>query len=250
MTNGSLIHFERNFAQVGWFIPPYMQMGKVSDVAAKIEAAGGGFSQADLQQALEIFYEPYGLAAMVLHRYPIVPMIRDYKVTIREAVEAHFLGLDHVAAGGLVPVIEGVGRRLALERNLSDTHIKDVFTSLAADCKNEVIQKNIGAVGEIVSMLDSFRDFTNNVLFVNSKNYPFDDGTNRHGIAHGAYSDADYGSPINFYKVIAAIDFLTFVASFRAHVSWFAPDPTPESFKLSQHYLALKETRAHSQFYT
>ena len=39
---------------------------------------------------------------MVMHRYPIAPIIQDYRETIAEAIEAHFFGLNHVAIGGLV----------------------------------------------------------------------------------------------------------------------------------------------------
>jgi hypothetical protein len=35
--------------------------------------------------------------------------------------------------------------------------------------------------------------------------YPLLDKTNRHGILHGAYKDADYGRPINFYKAIGVM---------------------------------------------
>jgi site-specific recombinase XerC len=57
-------------------------------------------------------------------------------------------------------------------------------------------------VGEIVSMMDSFIDFTTNHLYVNSARYPLAHNTNRHGILHGAFGDVEYGKPINFYKAI------------------------------------------------
>jgi hypothetical protein len=204
-------------------------MGVLSRIAGEIEAAGTNFTQKDLERALALLYEPEGLAAMVLHRYPAAPIVQDYKITIREAVEAHFMGLDHIAIGGLAPVIEGAGRRLADERSLAAGAVKDAFRMLAADCKAESQTERLGAPDEVASMMDSFAAFARDAFFANSKLYPFGDGTNRHGIAHGAYSDADYGSPINFYKTIAAVDFLTFVASFRAHISWLAPNITPQS---------------------
>jgi hypothetical protein len=237
---GSLGHWERNFTGVGWFIPPYMQMGIIGQIAGEIEAARGQFTQTDLEAALARLYEPEGLAAMVLSRYPVTPIIRDYQATIGEAVEAHFLGLDHVAAGGLIPVIEGAGRRLASERGLSPKSVTDVFVELSADCKTEAVTRQIGATGEIASMLDAFASFARTSLFVNSIHYPFDDGTNRHGIAHGAYSDADYGRPLNFYKTIAAIDILTWIAAFRANISWFAPSLTGESMRLAGYYRSLR----------
>jgi hypothetical protein len=246
---GCLAHLERNFTSVGWFIPPYIQLGILSQIAAEIQVAGKQYTQRDLEGALARLYEPEGWAAMVLHRYPLAPIIRDYKITIREAIEAHFMGLDHIAVGGLVPVIEGAGRRLAAQRNLPSGSVRDVFMTLAADCKRESTTRNIGAPDEVASMMDSFSAFACQSFFANSKLYPFDDGTNRHGIAHGAYSDTDYGNPINFYKTIAAVDFLTFVSSFRANISWLAPDLSESSMGLAAYYRELGQLRDRAWLY-
>ena len=237
---GSLSHWEKSFNRVGWFIPPYIQMGILGELAAEIHGSNGQFDQDKLERALVRIYEPIGLAAMVMNRYPAVPIIKDYRETIAEAIEAHFFGLSHVAVGGLVPVIEGAGRRLAQDRGLTQKSIRDVFTALAEDCKQESITKNIGATEEVISMMDSFAYFTTHFLYANSAFYPLVDKTNRHGIAHGAYTDAEYGRPINFIKAIAAIDFLAFVSSFRANVSWLGPETTPPSLKLAAYYNDLK----------
>jgi hypothetical protein len=90
-------------------------------------------------------------------------------------------------------------------------------------------------------MMDSFVFFVKNYMYVDSSLYPLVDKTNRHGITHGAYKDADYGRPLNFFKTIAAIEFLTFVSSFRANISWLAPSPTDASLELARHYLMLRK---------
>jgi hypothetical protein len=144
----------------------------------------------------------------------------------------------------LIPVIEGAGRRLASRRAINFQSVKKVFTALAHDCKTESATRQLGAPDEVASMMDSFTVFIRDSFFADSTLYPFADGTNRHGIAHGAYSDADYGSPINFYKTIAAVDFLTFVASFNANLSWLTPNSTPESVKLAAHFRALQAVKA------
>lgn len=244
LTTGTLSHFEAAFSSVGWFLPPYVAMGFLSAMAAEIHRKGNGFSQEDLEQWLAHLYGVDGLAAMVCSRYPITPVIAEYKETIAESIEAHFLGLHHVAVAGLVPVIEGAGRELLASRGLSFKGVRRVFFELAMDCKRESMEKNIGAIGEIVSMMDSFVSFTNNVLYVDSEKYPFIDGTNRHGITHGSFKDRDYGSPINFYKTIGAVDFLAFVSAFRAAVSWFAPEATKESERLAIHYRELQNIRS------
>jgi hypothetical protein len=160
---------------------------------------------------------------------------------VTEAVEAHFLGLNHVAVGGLIPVIEGAGRELAAQRGLAKNgYTSDVLSALADDYKHESKTKNLGASDEVESMMDSFAFFMKQFMYVDSRSYTLTDKTNRHGIAHGRYTDSDYGRPLNFYKSIAAIDFLTFVSSFRANISWLAPTPTESSLELSRYYRALQ----------
>ena len=104
---GSLLHWEKAFNDVGWFIPPYIQMGALAKLAGEIHLRGGAYTQDDLETGLMMFYGPSGLAAMIMHRYGLAPVIKDYRETIAESVEAHFFGLNHIAIGGLVPVIEG-----------------------------------------------------------------------------------------------------------------------------------------------
>jgi hypothetical protein len=227
---------------VGWFIPPYVRLGSLGHIAKRIRDEAS-FNQEDLEDELGQIYTPGVLAAMVCERYPRVPTVQHYKMTIAEAIEAHFLGLDHVAVGGLVPVIEGIGRRLVAARSLVAPHIRDVFKVLAEDCIREATALNLGAVGEVVSMLRSFATFTGDYLYTSSNAYLLADKTNRHGISHGTFADIDYGRPLNFYKVIASVDFLTFVASFRAPISWFAPDPTEASTRRARYYLALTRIR-------
>jgi len=234
----------QSLVAAGWFIPPYIQLRHLHAIAADARAQGTGFAQDDLEAALAPLYDADSLAAMVLHRYPSAPVIKDFKETIAEAVEAHFGGLGHVAVGGLVPVVEGAGRRLAAARGLPSGYLKAVFTALAEDCKRESAERGVGNADEIAAMMNSFRCFITDLLYVSSDSYPLSDKTNRHGITHGAYTDADYGRPINFYKTIAAVDFLTFVSSFSANISWFAPEPTRDSMRLADHYRALARLQA------
>lgn len=237
----TLDHFKQAFNSVGWFIPPYVTMEFLSALAGRINGNGGVLDQQELEHILALIYSPENLASMVSERYPITPHVQDYKCIISESVEAHFMGLNHVAVAGLMPVIEGAGRKLADSRAVTASSVRNVFVNLATDCKKDAITNNIGAVGEIVSMMDSFIEFTDKHLYIQSSEYPLTDKTNRHGILHGAYSDNDYGERINFYKSIAAVDFLCFVSAFRASISWFAPSPTETSHLLSTYYSACME---------
>ncbi|WP_414893819.1 hypothetical protein [Pseudomonas sp. IT-232MI5] len=238
---GTLEHLRTTLRDVGWFIPPYITLGFLSSVCAEIRKKEGLFTQDDLEEVLAVAYSPANLAAMVTERYPITPFVSDYKVIISEAVQAHFMGLDHVAVGGLIPVIEGAAKRIAADRGLTFGHIRPGFKALAEDCKHDAIQNSKGDVGELVSMMDSFEDFTYQNMYVGSERYPHPDMTNRHGILHGAYADDDYGKPINFYKSIAAIDFLCLISAFKAHVSWMSPNQTGESNRLMLFYVACQQ---------
>ena len=209
-------------------------------LALTIARKDGDFTQADLEGVLARVYDTERLASMVLNRYPQTPIIMLFAQTISEAVMAHFLRLNHVAVGGLIPVIEGAGRHLAKERGLKgNKHIKKVFKDLAGYTKEDVIARRIGATDEIVNMLDSFLGFIEHYFFTGSADYPLMDRTNRNGIAHGAYTDAEYGRPISFYKTIAAVDFLTFVSSLKtSKMSGFVPAHTTQSKALVERYVA------------
>jgi hypothetical protein len=236
----NLEELKNTINSVGWFVPPYLSSGLLDTVAMTIARRKGDFSQADLEDVLARVYDAERLASMVLNRYPHTPVIMLYAQTISEAVMAHFLRLNHVAVGGLIPVVEGAGRRLATERGLKgQEQIKNVFKDLTGYAKQEVIARRIGATDEIVNMLDSFLCFIEHYFFSKSADYPLMDRTNRNGIAHGAYTDAEYGRPISFYKTIAAVDFLTFVSSLKtSKMSGFVPAHTPQSTALAARYVA------------
>ena len=225
---------------VGWFVPPYFSSGLLETVASTIARRNGDFTQADLEDVLARVYDAERLASMVLNRYPETPVITLFAQTISEAVMAHFLRLNHISVVGLVPVIEGAGRRLAKERRIkADKPIKTVFEALIGDAKTDVVARRIGATDEIVNMLDSFLGFIEHYFFTGSADYPLMDRTNRNGIAHGAYTDTEYGSRVSFYKTIAAVDFLTFLSSLKtSKMSGFVPAHTTQSKALAERYVA------------
>jgi hypothetical protein len=198
----------------------------------------GQFTESDLESVLGHIYGPDRLASMVVSRYSQMPVVELYQETIAEAISAHFAGLRHIAVGGLMPVVEGIGRELARQRGLNaGGYVKVVFRDLLMNAKDDALSRNIGATQEIVDMLDAFLHFLKEYFFQDSRLYPLLDKTNRPGVLHGAYRDADYGKPINFYKTISAIDILTFVSMLKTQkMSGFAPSETVESKALAERY--------------
>ena len=70
-----------------------------------------------------------------------------------------------------------------------------------AHCRQHVVTNQVGAVGECMSLLDSFELFLSKVLFANTnKQHKFKDGTNRNGMLHAVFADSDFGSPLNFIR--------------------------------------------------
>jgi hypothetical protein len=236
---GSLGYWVERLAQVGWFIPPFASMEWIGSVARVIDRERAGFGERELEQLLSWLFTSENLATMVVNRYPRTPVIEEFREIIGEGVAAHFLKLDHIAASGLVPVVEGAMRRLAAKQNVGKEKMLDTVAALVGHCKRHVTEKQIGDVGEIISMLESFEIFASRVLFVNTKKYSFSDGTNRHGMAHGLFADAEFGSPLNFYKIMTAINSLTFICSLYYGGSGFAPAQTEESMRISAYYRAL-----------
>lgn len=238
---GSLTHLEDAFARVQWFIPAYLPLGFISPLGGQILSSKGAFSHDDLERELSKAYIPDSLAAMVCHRYTKAFVVSDYVRSISEAIEAHFLGIDHIAAAGLVPIVEGIGRELLRHRKLKAKNTINIFSTLAKSSK----RKNVGDVGEITSMMDSFSAFSETVLYAGTSRIQLSDGTNRNGITHGIYRDWDFGRPLNFYKIIGAVDFLTLVSGMDSSLSWLHPAATSESKNLAQYYRTLQTLRQH-----
>ncbi|PPK62871.1 hypothetical protein B0F89_10169 [Malaciobacter marinus] len=228
--------FQKTFNDVGWFIPPYVRIGYLIDIIKDVNLN----EHNNLEELLSHIYNADGLSAMVVHRYPFVPIISEYSQIISESIKAHFLGLHHIAVSGLIPVVEGVARKIAESKGIQEEYIKPIFIKLSEHTKDDVEKNQLGMVSEIIPMLESFKNFATNNLYIKSQKYSLEDKTNRHGILHGEYSDGDYGKPINFYKVIGFIDFLCFIISIRESISFFAPDITVKSQQLSRIYKKLE----------
>lgn len=230
---------KEEFNKIGWFIPPYIPLGKITRTFFKIGNIDN-FHQDDLELILGELYTPSFLSLMLIERYSKLNNTKEYKLIIKESIEAHFLGLNYVAISGLLPVIEGVIHNLIKnfnieikpKKNQGKIGVKDKVSEIIRFC----INTKTGKLDETEPMLESFLYYIENYLFIKSTEYTLDDKTNRHGILHGEFSDKDYGKKINFYKVISVLNMLCFIASYKESFSWLSPDNSKESM-LFQLYL-------------
>lgn len=135
---------------------PYVGVNLYETVASQIKGAGAQFDDGRLEQFLAHIYSPTRLASMVLDRYPKTDVVDLYCETIAEAVAAHFSNLHHVAASGLMPVVEGIGRELYERRKLgAEKRVKEMFTELLTNAKRDAWDRRIGNTQEIDDMLCS-----------------------------------------------------------------------------------------------
>jgi hypothetical protein len=229
---GELDYHKQAFGKIGWFIPPYVPMGFLNHLAQEINKEL--ICENSIEKWLGLIYSPKNMAAMVSERYCQVPFLKKYNTIISESVCAHFLGLDHVAVSGLIPVVEGVIISMAKELNINTKTptLMDIFLKVT----EHYATLNIGETKEKLSMKSSFDEFCKNSFYTRSEKYPFKDNTNRHGILHGSFSDSDYGSPLNFYKVIGAVNYLCFISSLNSNVSLFSPEITKKAKRFEVYY--------------
>jgi hypothetical protein len=103
------------FKGVDWVVPAYISVGKLSMLEGFIERAPQAQKQLALEQALRSIYDERHFASFLLGLYDRTRHVRDFKVQIAEAIEAWHAGLHHAAVATMVPVLEGVVRKIARE---------------------------------------------------------------------------------------------------------------------------------------
>jgi len=236
---GSLGFFEEVFGKHGLIIPVYSDFGILEEICQELVEVENP-SDENVGRILSAVYNPNHLAAMVLTRYPNVPIVSEYQMSIAESIEAHFLGLGHVAVAGLMPVVEGVGRLLYEQRGLGSRRGNGIvkrFEKLVSFAICEVNEKKTGDYAEVESMLNSFQTFLKTCFYSDSGSYPLADKTNRNGVTHGDYTDKEFGSPLNFYKTLSAVDMLCLISSFQV----FPPKQTTESKALAMYYQSMRK---------
>jgi hypothetical protein len=225
------------FKEVDWLVPAWQSVGYLDLLARAIDSAPPGGKLDVMRLALSATYTPDRLARMFLDRYCKIMHVRDFSRQIDESFKAHFLGMKHVAITGLVPVIEGIVRKMALRQH------RDVgkgTRKLVAELDHLVEREKNSPhrYEERLAMLEGLRDFIRDRFLESTDAYAGLDQLNRHGILHGIFDQ--YGDVNNFYRLVTILDLLCFsVGLIEGGVSCFAPEATPEAAKLAAHYKGL-----------
>ena len=246
---------------LGWFHPAYIQNKVMANIYTAIEDAPDDEKHDQLETALNLIYTPEYIASMVAVRYTEIPEIEQYMPMIKDAVKAHYLGLQAAAIVTLLPVVEGVLRSMLLHnRNLPDNSTEldratgsELLKQSVADAMKKATESLIYRHGtwipelyekreflertdEYIWMLATFREFGEKYLFKDTDEYSGFGELNRHGILHGHFTDFRHGS--NFYKLISILDFLSFSLSLNhSGISCLAPELTDEGKQLAILYI-------------
>lgn len=226
-----------HFKEVDWLVPPYLTTAFLTKLAHSIEVAPRDERLQIMQANLANVYGPDYLASMFLERYSKILHMRDFTQHIGESLKAYFSGYKLVAIIALVPVLEGIVRKVASThgRNIGQG-TKKLNEEFAAFVDREINSPH--CFGERVVMLEVLRDFVRDRLLEKTDKYIGFNELNRHGMLHGIYGN--FGEEMNFFRLVTLLDLLCFAICLEEGGSGFAPAPTPESRKLAEHYKRLK----------
>jgi hypothetical protein len=237
-TNRELAEYLANaFKEVDWPIPPYLNLGFLTPLAKAIKDAPKDAKPAIVREKLAGAYTADYLASMYLDRYSKLLYVKDFSRQIDESIRTYFCGYTFNAVTGLLPVVEGIIRKMAASQNRDIGHgTKKLNDELQSLVDREL--QSPACYGERLVVLEAFRDFVRDRLLQNTDRYVGLNEFNRHGILHGIFED--FGQAINFLRLITLLDLLCFsIGLISGGVSMFAPAPTPKSSKLAAVYATL-----------
>jgi len=136
---------------------------------------------------------------MYLDRYSKIKHVRDFARQINEAIRTYFCGYSFAAVTGLLPVVEGIMRKMAISQNRDVGH----GTGKLNDELQDLVDRELTSphcYGERLVMLEAFRDFVRDRLLQHTDDYVGLNEFNRHGILHGLFEN--FGQAINFFRLI------------------------------------------------
>jgi hypothetical protein len=144
---------------------------------------------------------------MFLDRYSKILHVRDFSRQIDQSIRTYFCGYVFNAVTGLLPVLEGIIRKMATRQNRNvGRGTRGLKVELQGLVDRE--QQSPNCYGERLVVLEAFRDFVHDRLLENTDDYDGLNEFNRHGILHGIFEN--FGQDINFLRMITLLALLCF----------------------------------------
>ncbi|ALU90041.1 hypothetical protein Hrubri_2867 [Herbaspirillum rubrisubalbicans M1] len=213
------------FLTVDWTLPPFTSTTVIETIAEALEICGPPRHEEILKKVMPWLYDLEHLSAMYIGRYKSTIHIRDFAPQIAESIEAAAGRLFHAAICSLMPVIEGVLQKMAVERVGQPKRRNWMLPEIDTLIERE--EQSPGRFEERIVMLQSLRAIFETRLFVDTALDQSTSRLNRNGILHGLFHD--YANQLNFYRLISILDSLCFAIGLKHGGSGFASSETDES---------------------
>lgn len=221
-------------------VPLYIGEGTISKEIHEINQSNTPLNASDQWLHRNFSIE---VALTYFQRYFTVSnSFKEYKTIIFEAIEAYYMGMDHVAIMSLIPVFEAGLRNIQNSvlgmsaQNVSSKEFERGLTELCLNWGRRRTQEYIWYPGKSYNtaveidflthicpqsdVINAFRLFFSSVLYKNSKDGIV--GLNRHVIVHMLKND--FNNPANFSRIFLAMTHITFIESLsNQNVPFFWP---------------------------
>lgn len=225
------------FLSVDWVLPPFTSSTVIETIAEALGTCGPSKHEEILKKVMPWLYDLGHLSAMYIGRYKSTIHIRDFAPQIAESIEAAAVGLFHAAICSLMPVIEGVLQKMAVER--AGQHRRRNWMLPEIDAFIEREELSPGRFEERIVMLQSLRAIFETRLFVDTDLDHSTTRLNRNGILHGLFHD--YANQLNFYRLISILDSLCFAIALKHGGSGFASSETDESKEYLNYLMSMSK---------
>lgn len=227
-------------------VPLYIGEGTISEEIHEINQSKTPLDDSDQWLHSNFSIE---VALTYFQRYfALSNSFKEYKTIIFEAIEAYYMGMDHVAIMSLIPVFEAGLRKIQnsvlgmSDQNVSSKEFERGLKELCLDRGRRRTQEYIWYPGKSYNadveidflthicpqsdVINAFRLFFSNVLYKNSKEGIV--GLNRHVIVHMLKND--FSNPANFSRIFLAMTHITFIESLsNQDVPFFWPGYNDDS---------------------
>ncbi|WP_415758887.1 hypothetical protein [Pseudomonas sp. LT1P18] len=203
--------------------------GQLNEAIFKMNNAENPKDAAD--SWLNEFFAPEIAATYFNKFFSVSDSLKDYRLIVFEAIEAYYLGMDHVAIMSLIPVFEAGLRNIQnlrlcvdpgnvsgekFERYLRDIIIQwgrrrlETYVWHPGKDYNQPVEIDfLTHICPQSDVINAFRIYFKNILYKPS--YGDVNGFNRHIIMHLLKND--FNNPANFARIFICLTHITFIES-------------------------------------
>ncbi|AMB86009.1 hypothetical protein AWM79_12150 [Pseudomonas agarici] len=209
---------------------------------------------------LNEFFSPEVSATYFNKFFSVSDSLKDYRLIVFEAIEAYYLGMDHVAIMSLIPVFEAGLRNIQISRlnvapdNVSgekfERYLRDIIIQWGRRRLNAYVwhpgkgynqEIEIDFLTHICpqsDVINAFRLYFKSILYKPS--YGEVDGFNRHIIMHLLKND--FNNPANFARIFICLTHITFIESLEnQNIPFFWRGIDDKDLKVAAYFIGISK---------